>query len=142
MHIKFVAVLALALTFIGCPKDPYSAAIKGSDDVAEGVHQSVVAVGKLYSQGTVDDAYKVTAGHYLDVVTDCNMSFRKSAVTAHAAGQVGVQAYLPLADSFVQCTQKAIKPTGTAQNILHALDTAINGVSAAIANAKGGKVGP
>lgn len=137
MHIKFVTVVALALVLMGCKDSPYTAALKGSDDVAAGVHESIVAVGKLYSQGTVDDAYKVAAGHYLDVVTDCNMGFRKSVVTAHAAGQTGIQAFLPIADSFVVCTQKAVKPTGTTQNVLHAVDTAINGISVAISNAKG-----
>lgn len=144
-HLKHLllplVVAAVVFTTAGCPKDPYMAAIKGSDDVAEGVHQSVATIGKLYSEGApgVDDAYKVSAGHYLDVITDCNMGFRKSVVTAHNSGLVAKQAFLPIADSFVTCTQKALPPGGATQSALKAVDSAIKGISLAISNAKGGK---
>lgn len=131
-------LVSSSLFITGCPKDPYTAALKGSDDVAAGVHQSIVTIGKLYSQGVADDAYKAAAGHYLGIVTDCNMSFRKSVVDVHNAGQVGVAAFLPIADSFVSCTQKALPPGGPS-SALKAVDSAINGVKLAIASAKGGK---
>jgi hypothetical protein len=138
-----LAVLSLALFVAGCPvKDPYRAAIKGSDDVSTGVHEAVVTISKLYSQGVADDAYKVAAAHYLDEITNCNMTFRKSVVTTHASGQAGAQAFLPIADSFVSCARQALPPTGPAQGALKAVDSAINGISLAISSAKGGKVGP
>ncbi len=124
---------------IGCPKDPYRAAIKGSDDVSNGVHSAVVAIGKLYSQGVADDNYKAGASFYLNVITDCNMGFRKSVVDAHKSGAIGAQSYLPLADAFVSCGRRVVPPKGPGQNYLQAVDTSINAIELAVASSKGGK---
>lgn len=139
--IKVVPILALALVISGCPKDPYRAAIQGSADVSNAVHAGVKITASYYSSGTLNDSQKATAAKYFTVVTDCNMAFRKSVIATHTAGLTGVQAFLPIADSFVSCVKNSAPVASDPQvaNILKATDTAINGISLAIASAKGGK---
>lgn len=141
-QLQSLLLLPLLLLLSGCPKDPYRAALQGSDGVANGVHSSVLTISQLYSKGVASDSYKAEAAKYLDAITDCNMSFRKAVVSAHTSGQKGVPAYLLVADSFVKCTQQAVPPTASnadLSNALKAVDAAISGVSLAISNAKGGK---
>lgn len=125
----------------GCPKDPYRAAIQGSDDVASSVHAVIKVTGTYYSNGTFNDSQKATVARYLTIVTDCNMTFRKSVVSTHNAGLTGVSAFLPIADSFVSCvkTSAPVVADPKVENVLKAVDTAINGISLAVQSAKGGK---
>src|ERR1700752_2968402 len=87
-------LLPLLLLSSGCPKNPYDAAIKGSSDVAQAVSSAIKIKASYYAAGTFNDAQKATAARYLGIVTDCNMSFRKSVTDVHNAGQTGVQAFL------------------------------------------------
>jgi len=136
-----IATVLLAVGLAGCPKDPYRASIQGSSDVSQAVSSAVKITASYYSAGTINDAKKAQVAGVLDTVTNCNMTFRKAAVDAHNAGQSGVSAFLPIADSFVHCAQIApqVKADPTAANILKAVDTAINGVEVAVASAKGAK---
>lgn len=137
-----IAVACMMTQAIGCPKDPYRAALQGSDGVSNGVHEAIVTIGNLYSQGVASDSYKVAAARYLDGITDCNMIFRKTVVQTHNAGQTGAAAFLPIANAFVTCTEKQVPPSGPADNVLKVVETAINGISLAIQNAKGGTPQP
>lgn len=134
-------VLTLAFLSAGCPKDPYRASIQGSSDVSQAVSSALKITASYYSAGTINDAKKAQVAGVLDTVTNCNIIFRKAATDTHNAGQVGVAAFLPIADAFVHCAQISpqMKADQTAFNILKAVDTAINGVEVAVASAKGGK---
>lgn len=138
---SLILVLTLAFLSAGCPKDPYNASVKGSADVAQAVSSAVKITASYYSTGKLNDQKKAAIAGVLNTVTDCNMIFRKAATDAHNAGQIGVAAFLPIADSFVHCAQ--ISPQVLADpsvaNILKAVDTSINGVSLVVASAKGGK---
>ncbi len=134
-------VLAVALVLGGCPKDPYRASIQGSSDVGQAVSSAVKITASYYAAGTINDAKKSQVANVLGTVTDCNMTFRKAAVDAHNAGLTGVESFLPVADSFVRCAQMSpqVMADPAAANILKAVDTAVNGVRVAVADAKGGK---
>lgn len=134
-------VVAAAIVLSGCPKDPYRAAIQGSADVSDAVSSGVKITAAYYAAGTFNDAQKTIAAKYFTIVTDCNMTFRKAVVDVHNAGQVGVQAFLPIADSFVMCVQTSapVAADPPVQNVLKAVDTAIRGISVAVASAKGVK---
>ena len=136
-----VLVLTLASMGVGCPKDPYRASIQGSADVSQAVSSAVKITASYYSTGKLSDQKKVTVAGVLNTVTDCNMTFRKAVVDAHNAGLVGISAYLPIADSFVRCAEVSpqVLADPNAANILKAVDTAIRGVSLAVASAKGVK---
>jgi len=136
---KFVLVALAALFLSGCPKDPYRTAIQGSSDVSQAVSSAVKITASYYSTGKLNDQKKAAVAGELNTVTDCNMTFRKAVVDVHNSGQVGIAAYLSVADSFVHCAQISPQVMGdpTAANILKSVDAAINGVSLAVANAKG-----
>lgn len=133
-------VLLLAMGLAGC-KDAYRAAIQGSADVSQAVSSGIKITASYYANGTFNDAQKATAAKYFTIVTDCNMTFRKAIVDVHNAGQVGAQAFLPIADSFVACvkTSAPVAADPKVANVLQAIDTAIRGISVAVASAKGAK---
>jgi hypothetical protein len=137
--IVLVIAIAVSLSAFGCPKDPYRAAIQGSSDVSQAVSSAVKITASYYTAGTINDAKKAQVAGVLNLVTDCNMTFRKAVTDVHNTGQTGVIAFLPVADSFVHCAQVSpqVMADPTAANILKAVDTAINGVAVAVANAKG-----
>lgn len=142
MHRKFslvIAVLICAVALAGCPKDPYRAAIQGSKDVSDGVAAAIKITASYYTSNAIDDTQKAKVAGVLSVITDCNTKFRMSVVGVHNSGQTSIQAFLPIADSFVQCaqSQRAVMSDPKIFNILQAVDTAINGVSLAVASAKG-----
>jgi hypothetical protein len=134
-------LLTLALLSSGCPKDPYRAEIQGSSDVSQAVSSAIKITASYYAAGTFDDSQKATAAKYFTVVTDCNMVFRKTATAAHNAGQTLPAAFLPIADGFVNCVRTSAPLSNDIKvtNVLKAVDTAINGISAAVASAKGAK---
>lgn len=137
---KIALVLILSLALTGCVKDPYRAAIQGSSDVSQAVSSAIKITASYYSTGTFNDQQKAAAAMYFNIVTVCNMTFRKAVVDVHNAGQTGVQAFLPIADSFVNCvrTQTPVANTDPkVANVLKAVDTAISGVEAAVSAAKG-----
>jgi len=140
---KKYAVLLLVLTpfLAGCPKDPYRAAIQGSADVSNAVSSGIKITASYYSAGTFNDTQKAMAAKYFTVVTDCNMTFRKAVTDVHNAGQTGTQAFLPIADSFVNCVRSSapVASDPKVANVLTATDSAIRGIELAIASAKGTK---
>jgi hypothetical protein len=125
----------------GCPKDPYRAAIQGSADVSQAVSSGIKVTASYYSSGAFNDSQKATAAKYFTIVIDCNMTFRKAVTDVHNAGQTGAQAFLPIADSFVVCVKNSAPVTADpkVRNVLQAVDTAIQGISVAVASAKGTK---
>jgi len=128
-----------ALLLAGCTTDPYRAAIKGSSDVSQAVGSAIKITASYYSTGVFSDGQKATAAKYFTIVTDCNLTFRKSVVDVHNAGKTGVQAFLPIADGFVSCVRNSapVVSDQKVSNVLKAVDAAINGISLAISNAKG-----
>lgn len=136
-----VAVVLLSLGNSGCPKDPYRASIQGSSDVSQAVSSAIKITAEYYSTGVFSDRQKATAAGYFMIVTDCNMKFRKAVVDVHNAGQTGVAAFLPVADTFVNCTRAApsVANDPTVEKVLQSVDLAINGISLAVSSAKGGK---
>ena len=136
---RLILLLPLVLFLSGCPKDPYRASIQGSSDVSQAVSSAIKITASYYNAKTIDDAKKAQVAGVLNIVTDCNITFRKAVTDVHNAGQTGVGAFLPIADSFVHCAQISpqMKADPTANNILKAVDTAINGVEVAVAGAKG-----
>jgi len=136
---RLLAVLPLVLLLAGCPKDPYRASIQGSADVSQAVSSAVKITASYYSIGKLNDVRKNQIASVLNTVTECNMTFRKSVVEVHNAGLTGASAYLPIADSFVHCAEVSpqVLADPNAANILKAVDTAIRGVSVAVAGAKG-----
>lgn len=136
-----IIIVIASFSITGCPKDPYRASIQGSDDVANGVSTGIKVTAKYYSQGTFSDSQKAFAARYLTVVTDCNITFRKSVTDVHNSGQVGIAAFLPIADGFVNCVNNSA-PLATepkVQDALKIVDSAIRSISLAISNAKGVK---
>jgi hypothetical protein len=133
--------LLLILSGVGCPKDPYRASLQGSDDVSNGVKSAIKISASYYTSHAINDTQKAAVAGFLTTVTQCNMTFRASVIAEHNAKQVGIAAFLPIADSFVTCAeaQKSIMSDSKIYNILKAVDTAINGVSLAVASAKGGQ---
>lgn len=140
-RILVALVVPLLLLVSGCPKDPYRAAIQGSADVSQAVSSGIKITAQYYSAGTFNDGQKATAAKYFTIVTDCNFTFRHAVVDVHNSGQVGAQAYLTIADSFVTCVQNSAPVTADPKvaNVLKAVDTAIRGISVAVASAKGAK---
>ncbi len=140
-RLLLVVLLPLSLLFSGCPKDPYRAAIQGSSDVSQAVSSGIKITASYYASGTFNDGQKATAAKYFTVVTDCNMTFRKAVTDVHMSGQVGVQAFLPIADSFVTCVGNSAPMSNdqTVVAVLKGTDTAIRAISVAIASAKGVK---
>ena len=138
-RVKLLVLLPLILLLGGCPKDPYRAAIQGSDDVSQSIHAAIKITASYYSVGTFNDKQKATAAKYFTIVTDCNMTFRKAVVDVHNAGQTGVQAFLPIADGFVVCVKNSapVVADPKVENVLKAVDTTINGISLAVQGAKG-----
>jgi len=140
MNRKLLALcLGVSAVFLsGCPKDPYRAAIAGSDDVSQAVHSAIAITASYYSNGTFNDAQKATAAKYYTIVTDCNMTFRKSVTGVHNSGQTGAAAFLPIADGFVVCVRNSAPVVADPKvaNVLKAVDTAIEGISLAVASAK------
>lgn len=135
-----LAILAISVGLNGCPvQDPYRASIKGSSDVSQAVSSGIKITTAYYAAGTFNDNQKALAASIFTVVTDCNMKFRKSVVDVHNAGQTGVQAFLPIADAFVYCAQtsRPIDLDPAVLNVLKATDSAIKGISLAIASTKG-----
>lgn len=132
-------LVAVVLLNSGCPKDPYRAAIAGSSDVSQAVSSAIKITASYYSAGTFNDAQKATAARYFTIVTDCNMTFRKSVTDVHNSGQTGAAAFLPIAEGFVSCVKNSAPVVNDPKvsNVLKAVDTAINGISLAISNAKG-----
>lgn len=138
------AVMVLAVAMAGCPKDPYRAALAGSDDVASAVKSAITITTSYYGTGKLNDAEKKTVADYLNNVTDANMTFRHGIVAAHTSGTTGNAAYLALAQQFVN----AVPTDPTAfhyysadsqqkfATVLGAVKTAINGISLAIQQAK------
>jgi len=133
--------LGLVLLLAGCTNDPYRAAIKGSADVSQAVSSGIKITASYYSSGAFNDSQKATAAKYFTIVTDCNFSFRKAVIDVHNAGQTGASAFLPIADSFVVCVKNSAPVTADpkVKNVLQAVDTAIQGISVAVASAKGAK---
>src|SRR6266403_284474 len=89
-HRRLASLLLLPLLLLlnGCPKDPYRAAVQGSDDVSQAVGSAIKITASYYSAGTFSDGQKAFAARYLTVVTDCNITFRKAVVDVHNSGQV------------------------------------------------------
>jgi len=138
-RLQALALLPLLLLLSGCPKDPYTASLKGSADVSNAVHSAIQITASYYSTGKLNDQKKAQVAGVLNIVTDCNMTFRKAVVDAHNAGLTGVESFLPIANGFVSCAQAAPQVVNdpNAENILKAVQTAINGVSLAVSSAKG-----
>jgi hypothetical protein len=134
----------LAIAFAGCPKDPYRAALAGSDDVASAVHSAIKVTTDYYGTGKLNDAEKAIIAGYLNSVTDANMKFRHGAEEAHTTGVTGNAAYLALAQDFVNAVPA--DPTAfryfSADSqkkfavVLGAVKTAISGITLAIQQAK------
>jgi hypothetical protein len=139
-HKSLILLIPLVFMLAGCD-DPYRAAIKGSADVSNAVSGGIKITASYYSAGKFNDSQKATAAKYFTIVTDCNFTFRHSVVDVHNSGQTGVQAFLPIADSFVVCVKNSAPVTNdlAVSNVLQAVDTAIRGISVAVASAKGGK---
>ena len=145
MRLKRLVLLVVPLLLLvsGCPlgSDPYRASIKGSSDVSQAVSSAIKITAQYYAVGTFNDGQKATAAKYFTIVTDCNFTFRHAVVDVHNAGQTGVSAFLPIADSFVLCVQNSapVSADPTVQNVLKATDSAIKGIAVAVASAKGAK---
>lgn len=143
-----VLVLPLFLLLMGCPKDPYRAALQGSDNVAAAVHTAIAVTTDYYGNGLVSDSEKATVANVLQVITVGNMTFRHCVVAAHNANAAGQAPYLACADAFasqVATTDPSLlgfknpKAQEELRSYLQAVKTAINGISLAIQSAKGGK---
>lgn len=145
--LKLAGLLLSLVMMTACPKDPYNAALKGSADVADSVHSAIAIESDLYKQSVIDKPEKDIAAGYLRLVTDGNTAFRGCVVTAHAAASKP-ENYLACANVFVEAVGKEdpaafhfknAQAQAKLQTYLQAVKTAINGISLAIQNAKGGQ---
>jgi hypothetical protein len=143
---KVVLLVLLVLSASGCPKEPYRAALSGSDSVAASVHAAIDITSQYYSSNLVNDQEKKVVGEALQVVTESNMTFRSCATAYHNSGALGKSPYLACASSFVLKTAsfdpttfgfKNAKAQADLSNYLKAVKTAIDGVSLAVQSAKG-----
>lgn len=142
---KIATIIALAVVLSACPKDPYRAAIQGSDDVASSVSAAVKIATSYYGSALIDDQEKAQVADYLNLVTNGNMAFRHCVVAAHTAQVGGATAYVACADAFITQVRnvnpstfhfKNPKSQAELSNYLQAVATAINGISLAIENSK------
>lgn len=145
---KPVLLLTLCLLVLqssGCPKDPYTASLKASDDVSNAVHSAIKVATQYYSTGKLTDSEKAAVAGYLNTVTDANMTFRHNVVAAHTAGAVGNTQYLQIAQAFVNAVPtdplafqyKSADAQKEFTTVLGAIKTLLNGISLTISNAKG-----
>lgn len=147
VHVQILMVLLLAYASMGagCPKDPYRAALAGSDDVSQAVASGVKIATKYYSLGKFTDQQKAVAAQILTNVTEGNMKFRHGAVDLHNAGVVGKAQYVGLAQAFINSIPEDAAQlhyfSGDSQKLYYEvmgpLRTAVNGIALAIQNAKG-----
>lgn len=145
--LRVVVLLPLVLLNSGCPKDPYRASLSGSAKIADAVHEVVQAEIEYYGMGKLTDEEKAITAGYLNAVTDANMKFRHGATDLHNRGVVGKQAYLDLAQVFVNSVPTdplafGYKNPDTQKKfntVLGAVKTAINLISLTVQNAKGGQ---
>jgi hypothetical protein len=120
--------------------------LSGSAKVADAVHEVVQAEIEYYGMGKLSDEEKAFTANYLTIVTDANMKFRHGATDLHNRGVVGKQAYIDLAQVFVNSVPTdplafGYKNPDTQtkfRTVLGTVKAAINLVSLTISNAKGG----
>jgi hypothetical protein len=142
--IQVLLLLPLLLLSSGCPKDPYTAAIKASDDVANAVHAAITVATDYYGTGKLSDGEKAQVANYLNLVTDSNMKFRHDVVAAHTQGATVPAIYLQFAQAFVNSVPtdplafqyKSVDAQDKFKSVLGAVKTAINAISLMISGAK------
>jgi hypothetical protein len=150
MRKSFAGLLSLMLVVMllgGCPKDPYTTAIKASADVSAAVSAALPVVASYYTAGKINDDQKARVATFLGNVVDANMKFRQGAVALHNGGATGTVAYVALAQDFVNSVPT--DPTAffyyskDSQDqfnvVLLAVKTAVNAVVVLIESAKGAK---
>ena len=138
-------LLGMALVLSGCPKNPYDAAIKGSDDVAQAVSKAIPFIAQYYSAGKLTDQEKSTAASYLMTVTILNQTFRKNVNAAHAAGATGPAAYAAIAQAFVDAVPtdprafhyNSVDAQTKFNEVLGAVKTVLDGIVLVIQRSKG-----
>jgi hypothetical protein len=145
-QVSFVVALALWLSAFGCPKDPYRASIKASDDVSQAVSKAIPFIGEYYTAGKLTDEEKANAAGYLTLVTTGNQTFRKNVNAAHAAGATGPAAYVAIAQAFVNSVPtdplafryKSVDAQNKFKEVLGAVKSILDGIVLVIQNSKAG----
>ena len=134
--LPLVVVLSSA---VGCPKDPYTASMAGSDGVSNAVADALSALPNLTSQQILDVSQQRAFLTRCSQVTSGNQSFRAAVLKIHQSGAKGSAQYIVAAQAFVQATttQQVGQLPPTAQIFLEGIDTAITSIEVAISNSKG-----
>lgn len=145
-----VPLLALVLVISGCPKDPYTASMAGSDDVANVVGDAIMVIGQLQTDKLVSPNEVQALATRLNTVVTLNQQFRADVRQIHnTTPSAGKSAYINAAQVFVTNVNNTqfLQTVGVrdpvaqakVQTVLLAIQTALNGIQTAINNAKGVK---
>lgn len=144
---KSFLVLAIFIALVsasGCKDDAYTAAAKGTDDVAAGVKTGIDVTGELYADKLIDQGEKNAVGGFLLDFTALNTQFRQNVKSLHAKHATKAD-YVAAASAFVASGRKLLadgnlhikNETAKARvdTFLQAIQTGLDGVNIAILNA-------
>lgn len=140
-------VFVLAMLMVGCPKDPYTASMAGSDDIANGVADGITIIADLQKAGLMSPTEVSQYAGYLGSLTTLNQTYRASVRQIHSSGVTGKGSYLSAAQTFVTNANNpqllaalhVSNPSAQAkvQTFMVAISTALTGIQTAITAAKG-----
>ena len=143
-----LAVVFVAMCLAACSQDPYTAAMKASLDVSNGVNDGITVITQLEQDKLITQQETASIAKYLGNLTVLNGKFRTEVKAVHTANPASTKAaYIPLAEAFVAGANDpaflsavhVVNPAAQAkvQAFLTAISTALNGIQLAINAAKG-----
>lgn len=144
--LRLVLPLLLLLPLVACSTDPYTASMKASLDVSNAVSDGIKVVATLQTDKVINAKEEADILGYLSSITTLNQKFRQDVRAVHS--QSGTKTdYLSAANIFVLSASDpqllaavhVVNPKAQArvQLIVNAITTALEGIQAAINNAKG-----
>jgi len=144
-HHKFSKIIPLLIACIflaGCPKDPYRAAIQGSDTVAQSVKSAIDIAVDVHAAGLISDNEFGSTLHIVDYFNTVNAEFLSAVKQIHASGETGPAKYLETAAIMVDKAQRLSSggfpgiSNDKVRTALLTIKTAIDGVALSIQKAR------
>lgn len=145
-----IILVLLPLLVAGCKDDAYTAAAKSTKAISDSTKTGIDTVETLYTSQSdirIDRGERDAVLGVLNNVTDLNIQFRTQVKTLHANPATSKAQYLQVASGFVSSAQALLNsgalhvknPSAQAKltSVFQAIQTALNGISIAIQNAKG-----
>jgi hypothetical protein len=140
--------MLLAVAFVaGCKDDAFTVSMKGSADVTSSVSAAIQVVNDVYQEGGITKAERNDWLGYLDEATTINQEFRQNVRAIHADKAAPLTRYLDAADHAITSFDnlessnviRIANPSAKLRidNVIRAIHTALTGIKAAVASAKG-----